>query len=352
MQTIKDLESSVAALKLDIQHLSRVSIPKLQKLIEGAALPDMSGIENNITSLKNSLSMLTGKVDDNSKSITNLLGGINAFNEQIAECQIQIAENINDIKENASALSDVNCSLTDLNQKVVGCKNSVSSLSATVSACFTKIQNCESSVSSNAEKITTLQNDLSTIQNSISTAESNVNSLQTKVNEQAESLTTLSSSISALSNWKGEILETINDMSTKINELWNNCGERIVTIYDASSADPNVNWGFTAGMVGGNSLTYDFSPFKRLRIHASVNKYDVTSVVDLQHRKFSEIALHTCSVGVDKQFYLKVNILANKTRLIINQAGAYAINMVTFDMSFERCKGDANYYVYRIEGLL
>lgn len=57
-----------------------------------------------------------------------------------------------------------------------------------------------------------------------------------------------------------------NLTSADVTSLQNKCGfERIETIYDKSSTDPNINWGYTDGITTGTGLvSKDLSKYKKL----------------------------------------------------------------------------------------
>lgn len=51
--------------------------------------------------------------------------------------------------------------------------------------------------------------------------------------------------------------------------------ERVETIYDKDSNDPNINWGYTSGIIGNSVIQRDISKYKKLIAYVATNITEV-----------------------------------------------------------------------------
>ena len=118
-----------------------------------------------------------------------------------------------------------------------------------------------------------------------------------------------------------------------------------VVLYDKNSADPSINKGYTSGImtdgVGNVRVSIDFSPYKKVKIYANldrmnaVSEYDFTSGTD----QFSVLCGDIASAR-DKVNYISGYISNTEFRPVFAGLAETAKD------------NNANYYVYRIEGIL
>ena len=118
-----------------------------------------------------------------------------------------------------------------------------------------------------------------------------------------------------------------------------------IVLYDKNSTDPSINKGYTSGIMtdgaGNVRVSIDFSPYKKVKIYANldsinaVSEYDFTSGTDQFSVLCGDIASSRAKVN-----YMSGYI--SKTEFIPVYAG----------LSETAKDNNANYYVYRIEGIL
>lgn len=117
-----------------------------------------------------------------------------------------------------------------------------------------------------------------------------------------------------------------------------------VVLYDKDSTDPSINKGYTSGIMsdgaGNVKVSIDFSPYKKVKIYANLDRMNAVSEYDF-------------TSGTD-QFSVLCSDIAS-TRRGVNYFSGY-VTKTQFRPVFaglaETAKdNNANYYVYRIEGI-
>ena len=117
-----------------------------------------------------------------------------------------------------------------------------------------------------------------------------------------------------------------------------------VVLYDKNSTDPSINKGYTSGImsdgVGNVRVSIDFSPYKKVKIYANLDGMNAVSEYDF-------------TSGTDQFSILCGDIISARAK--VNYMSGY-ISKTQFRPVFaglsETAKdNNANYYVYRIEGI-
>ena len=117
-----------------------------------------------------------------------------------------------------------------------------------------------------------------------------------------------------------------------------------VVLYDKNSADPSINKGYTSGImsdgVGNVKVSIDFSPYKKVKIYANLDRMNAVSEYDF-------------TSGTDQFSILCGDLASSKSN--VNYMSGY-ISKTEFRPVFAGLGGtakdnNANYYVYRIEGI-
>lgn len=85
------------------------------------------------------------------------------------------------------------------------------------------------------------------------------------------------------------ITVTISTLGWVLKSLDFSNFEQSETIYDKTSADANINWGYTSGIPSGTSVSKSFSKYKKLRVWAGQAAIEIGAVmgfceVDLRHK--------------------------------------------------------------------
>ena len=117
-----------------------------------------------------------------------------------------------------------------------------------------------------------------------------------------------------------------------------------VVLYDKNSTNPNINKGYTSGImtdgVGNVRVSIDFSPYKKVKIYANLDRMNAVSEYDF-------------TSGTDQFSILGGDIASARAK--VNYMSGYISNTEfrpVFAGLAETAKdNNANYYVYRIEGI-
>ena len=117
-----------------------------------------------------------------------------------------------------------------------------------------------------------------------------------------------------------------------------------VVLYEKNSTDPSINKGYTSGImpdgVGNVRVSIDFSPYKKVKIYAHLDRMNAVSEYDF-------------TSGTDQFSVLCGDIASSRTN--VNYISGYISNTefrpVFAGLSETAKDNNANYYVYRIEGI-
>lgn len=145
-----------------------------------------------------------------------------------------------------------------------------------------------------------------------------------------------------------------------IEALATKCGfERVETVYDKDSADSNINLGYTSGIQNLQSVNIDLSKYKKINVF--LNLYDTANTssgnrndilqVDLSTNRVNDTSYASNTFGyihranddwhVNVESLFMVRIDYNHVTKLFTPKLAYNGALVT----------QANYYVYKIEGV-
>ena len=147
-----------------------------------------------------------------------------------------------------------------------------------------------------------------------------------------------------ISNVQLEQGSTATDYQPYYGEIVHQGDIAPVVLYDKNSTDPSINKGYTSGImtdgVGNVRVSIDFSPYKKVKIYANLDRMNAVSEYDF-------------TSGTD-QFSILCGDIAS-ARAKVNYMSGY-ISKTEFRPVFaglaETAKdNNANYYVYRIEGI-
>ena len=112
---------------------------------------------------------------------------------------------------------------------------------------------------------------------------------------------------------------------------------RTEVVYDMTSSDSSINWGYTSGIQGNNTSVggKDFSPYIALIITAKQGVASMTSIMDLttintQSNTYNSGALGAEDSDVD---YCKFTVNASKTEFIVNRLGYRTMAGQAYDVN-------------------
>ncbi len=249
--------------------------------------------------------------------------------EEVENIKLQLQTALQEIDILKNQLSQATSNIENVTTSITVIENNLQSLSETVNTISANIANISLSVETNS--------------NSISLIENKVGNLETITNENSSSISSLSNSISYLS-------DSISALQTEIESAKK---EKMEVIYDMSSEDPEVNWGYTTGATGNCYFIMDFSKYHTLRVFARLYIGGAITEIKVADRKVADVTMTAASAMPTSIYYLKLMLALgpNYNKLQISGYGKYDFSTngtFTMEAGF---KNDM-FYVYRIEGII
>lgn len=124
--------------------------------------------------------------------------------------------------------------------------------------------------------------------------------------------------------------------------------EHIETVYDMTSSDSSINWGYTSGIIGLTSVeNKDFSKYKKLIVHSYSIGISLETDIDLTNEhptRFVGSAVGLSSDNIDLQC-IKCKVDSTKTTFTVQNMGFYNTN------GFNERNSGGGYMVFKIEGV-
>lgn len=166
------------------------------------------------------------------------------------------------------------------------------------------------------------------------------------------------SKFNSMKDSNGKIPDLANQIVMTDSEDVNNYCLRTEVIYDMTSSDANINWGYASGIKGNEYINgKDFSKYTRLIIHIIfANCITTTGVVDLEKitqdsnsssgYNYKNRIITGSETSSSDIYFCYVKISSNKTVIANDGMGYYAGTTVNAR------NNNANYYIYKIEGVL
>lgn len=121
-------------------------------------------------------------------------------------------------------------------------------------------------------------------------------------------------------------------------------------LYSMFSEDESVNFGYTSGLMAGDSIALNTKPYNRLKIYAWLNSIPAQIDVKINDTIKNEFVLSATPSTFTGFYFLKVQLTTVKTRFLVLKYSTFTYN--TTDGTFDFVQGTAhpNFYIYRIEG--
>ena len=131
--------------------------------------------------------------------------------------------------------------------------------------------------------------------------------------------------------------------------------EHIETIYDMSSSDSNINWGYTGGLLGETTVNNkNFSKYKKLKVYCNAGRSNFDYCIDLI-KKLKLITLNGYAYGGGGEVP-SFDVIENTTKGI-SYVSSDKTTFFHYLIGFTNTSGwqsrnnDANFLVYKIEGV-
>lgn len=121
-------------------------------------------------------------------------------------------------------------------------------------------------------------------------------------------------------------------------------------LYSMFSEDESINFGYTSGLMAGDSIALNTKPYNRLKIYAWLNTIPAQIDVKINDTIKNEFVLSATPSTFTGFYFLKVQLTTVKTRFLVLKYSTFTYN--TTDGTFDFVQGTAhpNFYIYRIEG--
>ena len=348
MQDIKSLATQVEQLRKEIGYIVKVILPSLKPGGDTSALKKQ--VESNTQAIDN----IKKEFEAMSADISNMSSSVSANTNQLNSLNTLVRENKQSLQTATANISALEDGLADLTESTSANTSKLSQLESQLQTNTQNIQSLQMSQSNHSSELQNQALQIVLLQNSLDSAKNKITNIETTLSAQSSKLTSLENSIKT-ANTNITTLETsVSSLNETVQQLAENMSQggqdTTVTIYDMKSTDTAVNLGYTTGIVGGTVVYHDFSQYKKVVFYANLNKSDCTAIMHLDKRHANDITLHTAGTLLNKVWYLKVVIPSDKDRVSVNYAGAYEVDSAgTF--TFARSRGDAAYYIFRIEGI-
>ena len=303
MNNINDFEK----LKKEIWYLNKVRIPSLEQMIEEGSSGDLSSLTNELTECKNDISTIENNISSLDTSIT------------------QINQN----------LTSIYSSINSINQEVDGHASDITSL-----------QNISRSLSSS---FSSLMNNMSSLENDMSNIESQYNTHDNLLASHSLSISNINNQLQSISDSISSLSSQLSSLETTVDSMVSGSGAPVI-VYDKDSTDASINLGYTNGIVVGRTIKVDLSPYSSARIFANFNNCDLQTEIRLNNREATDFCAFTYTSLFTNYYFTKFFITNAKDKFTANFFAEVVINSdgtVSQTIKYN----DADFYIYRIEGI-
>ena len=141
-------------------------------------------------------------------------------------------------------------------------------------------------------------------------------------------------------------LADIQQTIKNVEELQDKC-EKVEVIYDQSSSDSNINWGYTSGFKNISVTGKDFSKYKILRAYFTKNENSNANILEVGIRRDASENIVRSEATQD------VDLITTGTNLrslyiAVESNSSIAFNYIAGNSDYYQ---DENAYCYKIEGV-
>ena len=116
------------------------------------------------------------------------------------------------------------------------------------------------------------------------------------------------------------------------------------------SEDESVNFGYTSGLMAGDSIALNTKPYNRLKIYARLNTIPAQIDVKINDTIKNEFVLSATPSTFTGFYFLKVQMTTVKTRFLVLKYSTFTFNSADGTFDFVQGTAHPNFYIYRIEG--
>ncbi len=363
-QALNNLSSEIAKIKTSISALESakttltVEVSTLKNKV-AANETSISAINNDITSHGNRLTELEENDLTNDQTVAALATDLNTAKTDISSLKTAKTSMQTDISSLKTRATNLETTTTNQGKSITSLQTSV----AEIPKLNTALNTLKTSVSTNTTNIGKVNTTLTSHGNKLTELEENDMINDQTVAELAGSLSTAKTDVSNLKNTTSSHTTSISSLNTKYNtlsatveSLKNNSGGGggVVTdvIYDMRSTNASINRGFTSGIVGNKYFSFDFSPYKKIRVYASLSTCDCQTEISVAERYKQDFCLFAMNSTYTAFHFMKV-MLASPTPNRFTAAGYASITITKSSgaVALENASSKTNMFVYRIEGI-
>ena len=270
-------------------------------------------LTSDVSDLKNTNSTFQSQIDDLKQEDVEINEEINSINLEIAGLGSLISENAEKINENASSISNVRTILNEHGEQI------------------SLIQEVDEGQN----------NDIAQAQADISSLASETQSLSTTIDGVSQTVTENATTLASLQA----------EIQSLREQIANAGGESVDVLYDMRSEDPEINKGYTEGIISGEIVTMDFTPYKKVRFFASLIAKDCQKEVDIINRNYYDTTLMAADSTTKKVSYLRAIIPKAKNKLQVQVYGVWTFSNTDNTLTVDYGTGKTNIFIFRVEGI-
>ena len=247
---------------------------------------------------------------------------------------------------NTANISTINQTINGINSNISSINQDISDLESADTTLQTNINTVDGKVTLNTSNISTINSTIGTINTSLSSLTSRVTDLEN--NSSGGDDSSLQAQITLINASISTINSTIQSILSRITAIEQ--GTNFDLLYYSYSTDANINYGFTSGLLAGDYLTLDFSPYGRLKIFARLNTVPCQIDVKIKDTIKNEFVLFATPITYTGFYFLKCQLTTARNRLVVLRYSTFTFDSSTGTFDFVQGTAHSNFYIYRIEG--
>lgn len=157
------------------------------------------------------------------------------------------------------------------------------------------------------------------------------------------------SKFNAMKNASGKIPDLANQIVMTNSEDTNTSCLRTEVVYDMTSSDANINWGYPNGIQGGITISgKNFIKYERLRVYAYTDWYKQSFEISTEVSSiYGKMNTQSPDANNHNSTYIKMNIVNDGFDISF-----YSVVIPSGSSAWTLMNGNSNYYIYKIEGIL
>lgn len=344
----------------------------LSQTVEGLGGSDLTDLKQDVSLLKTNDNLQDGKIQQLEEGQTSFCQEVDLELSQIKEdiSQLQNGGNI-DVEEiesritaNEGAISQINTSLGEIEEEIDALNASSADMGQQLDLFSAEQTILKETLQENVQTVAALKEAVEENTDKIAAIElvdeqqnQDIEGNKTDISTLSQTTTNLNNSMSNIEASVSTNSQLISALQAEIETLKSQAGggggSSVVeeVIYDMTSEDPAINYGFTSGILGGKYIRPDLAPYSKLRVFFTICKGDQEIEVDLVNRKNYRTGI-TCAYPSDPRIFLNVsfNITSTKNLFQVLKYTKWTYDTSVPELRVEYETSNSDIYVYKIIG--